>query len=117
MVTKDIKHLFTEKGDVLEAIVVYGAKTMKEIQSIFDQTLKTRWTDLHILIGELIQEGDVYMNEKGEYSARPELELDYNYFGEHMDEWFEPPEPWEYPDDYVEPEPKYPDIVSTKAPS
>ncbi len=53
------------------------------------------------------------MNEKGEYSARPELELDYNYFGEHMDEWFEPPESWEYPDDYVEPEPKYPDIVST----
>lgn len=113
MAPKDIKHLFTEKGEVLKAIVNWGAKTFQEIESIFNQAVIYQWTDLHILLGELIQEGDVYLSNSGEYSVRPELELDYQYFEEHMDEWLEPPEKWEYPDNYEEPEPKYPDIISS----
>ena len=113
MPPRDIKHLFTEKGDVLSAIVIYGAKTFSEIEYIMSQTAFERWTKLHVLLKELIQEGDVTLNEAGEYKARPELEEDYSYFEQHMDKWLEPPEPWEYPDDYIEPEPKYPDIVST----
>ncbi|MCW4048323.1 MAG: phospholipase D-like domain-containing protein [Candidatus Bathyarchaeota archaeon] len=112
MAPKEIKHLFTEKGEVISAIVIYGARTFQGIDSILHQVAMYRWTDLHILLGELIQEGDVFLNESGEYGVRPELEADYNYFEEHMGEWLEPPMECEYPDNYVDPEPKYPDIIT-----
>ena len=44
---------------------------------------------------EVIREGDVYINEAGEYSASAELVDDYSYYEEHMDEWLEPPMEWE----------------------
>ena len=113
MAPKDIKHLFTEKGDVIKALVIYGAKTLNDIESIISQTAFERWTDLHILIGELIQEGDITLQDNGEYKVTPELEEDYTYYEEHMDEWLEPPEEWEYPDFYKEPEIQYPDIIKS----
>jgi len=113
MAPKDIKHLFTEKGSVISAIVIHGARTFSGIESILSDIAIERWTDLHILLGELIQEGDVIQNESGEYVVRPELEADYSYYEEHVDEWLEPPEEWEYPDDYVEPEQWYPDIIGS----
>ncbi len=112
MAPRDIKHLFTEKGEVLKAIVNWGAKTFDEIKYVYDNSSFYQWKDLHILLGELIQEGDIsFIN--GEYVARPQLVIDYQYFEEHMDEWLEPPEEWEYPDDYVEPEQWYPDIIGS----
>ena len=113
MAPKEIKHLFTEKGEVIKAIVNWGARTFKEIEYIFDQSVIYQWNDLHILLGELIQEGDVVHEDSGEYRVRPELEADYQYFEEHFDEWLEPPEEWEYPDDYEEPPQKYPDILTS----
>ncbi|MFH2111241.1 MAG: phospholipase D-like domain-containing protein [Candidatus Bathyarchaeota archaeon] len=113
MAPKEIKHLFTEKGEVISAIVLHGARTFQEIEKILNQTILYQWTDLHILLGELIQEGDVILEDSGKYRVRPELEADYEYFEEHMDEWLEPPEEWEYPDDYEEPSPKYPDIITS----
>jgi len=112
MPPKDIKHLFTEKGNVISAIVIYGARTLDEIQSILNRRMDDQWTDLHTLIGELIQEGDVSF-KNGEYHVRPALEADYNYYEENMHEWLEPPEEWEYPDDFVEPEQWYPDILGS----
>ena len=113
MAPRDIKHLFTEKGEVISAIAIYGAETFREIDSMLDNLSTQRWTDLHILLGELIQEGDVILEDSGKYRVRAELEADYNYFFEHIDEWDEPPEEWEYPDDYKEPIPKYPDIITS----
>jgi hypothetical protein len=95
MAPREIKHLFTEKGEVLQAIVMYGAKTLADIQSIFNQSLTVQWTPLNVLLDELIKEGDVYLNEAGEYTARTELEEDYSFYEEHMDEWLEPPMEWE----------------------
>jgi hypothetical protein len=116
MAPREIKHLFTEKGDVISAIAIYGAKTLQEIDSMLNNMATERWTDLHFLLGELIQEGDVILEDSGKYRVRPELEADYEYFEEHFDEWLESPEEWEYPDDYEEPPPKYPDIItSTKS--
>lgn len=112
MAPKSVKHLFTEKGDVLSAIVIYGAKTFSEIDYILTQISAERWTELHILLEELIQEGDVILNEEGEYRARPELEEDYSYFEEHMDEWLEPPLYIEE-EEPVEQVREYPDILST----
>ncbi len=66
MAPREIKHLFTEKGEVLTAIVMYGAKTFPEIQSIFDQIIVVQWTDLNVLLAELIKEGDIILNDAGE---------------------------------------------------
>jgi len=41
------------------------------------------------------------------------LEADYNYFEEHIDEWAEPPEEWEYPEYFEKSAPKYPDIITS----
>jgi len=112
MAPKDIKHLFTEKGQVLSAIVIYGENTLDGIQSIFNQMGFHQWTDLHILLGELIQEGDVSV-KNGEYIVRPALEADYAYYEENMHEWLEPPEEWEYPDNFKEPEQWSPDIIGS----
>ena len=95
MAPREIKHLFTEKGEVLLAIVMYGAKTLADIQSIFNQSLTVQWTPLNVLLDELIKEGDIFLNDAGEYIARAELEEDYSYYEEHMDEWLEPPMEWE----------------------
>lgn len=73
MAPRKIKHLFTEKGEVLHIIVSWGALTFPEIQSIFYQSVIVQWTDLQILLAELIKEGDLYLNEAGEYTARAEL--------------------------------------------
>ena len=73
MAPREIKHLFTEKGEVLLAIVMYGAKTLADIQSIFNQSLTVQWTPLNVLLDELIKEGDIFLNESGEYVARAEL--------------------------------------------
>ena len=95
MAPREIKHLFTEKGQVLQAIVSWGAKTFPEIKSIFDQSVLVQWTDLNVLLAELVKEGDVILNEAGEYTARAKLVEDYSYYEEHMDEWLEPPMEWE----------------------
>jgi len=95
MAPREIKHLFTEKGEVLQAIIWWGAKTFPEIESIFTQSVLVQWTDLKVLLAELIHEGDVYLNEAGEYTASAELVDDYSYYEEHMDEWLEPPMEWE----------------------
>jgi hypothetical protein len=113
MAPKEIKHLFTEKGDVLSAIVIYGANTFSEIEFILSQTSFERWTELHVLLKELIQEGDVVLNEAGEYRARAELEEDYSYFEQHMDEWLEPPIYMGEPEPVEQVTRRYPDIVST----
>jgi len=112
MAPKDIKHLDTEKGYILRAIVGHGAKTLDEIKYVNDMLSFEQWTDLHILLGELIQEGDVVFKE-GKYSVRPALEADYSYYEENIHEWLEPPEEWEYPEDYQEPEQWYPDIIGS----
>jgi len=95
MAPREIKYLFTEKGEVLQAIIWWGAKTFPEIESIFTQSVLVQWTDLNVLLAELIHEGDVYLNKAGEYTASAELVDDYSYYEEHMDEWLEPPMEWE----------------------
>jgi len=60
----DIKQLFTEKGEVLMSIIVYGAKTFSEIESMMIETGKPIWVDLNILLNDLIIEGDIFLNEK-----------------------------------------------------
>lgn len=115
MAPKDIKHLFTEKGEVISAIVTYGAGTFQEIDSMLNK-ISDRWTDLHILLGELIQEGDIFLTKSGTYKVRPELVSEYHYFEEHIDEWVEPPQEWEYPDNAQipeEPEIKHLNIISS----
>lgn len=95
MPPREIKHLFTEKGEVLQAIVMYGARTFSDISYIFNQAVLYQWTDLNVLLAELVQEGDVLLNDAGKYTAHAELEEDYSYFEEHMDEWLEPLMEWE----------------------
>ena len=112
MAPRDIKHLFTEKGEVLRAIIWFGARTFPEIESIFDQSVIYQWTDLNVLLAELIQEGDVFLNEAGEYTARAELVEDYMYFAEHMGEWLEPPMEWEIREHLDQNTPIYPEIIS-----
>jgi len=112
MAPREIKHLFTEKGEVLHIIVSWGAKTFPEIQSIFNQSVIVQWTDLNILLAELIKEGDVYLNEAGEYTARAELVEDYSYYEEHMDEWLEPPMEWEIKEHLEQVPSIYPEIIS-----
>jgi len=111
MPPRDIKHLDTEKGDVLQAIVIYGANTIDEIQEILNH-ISEGWTDPHLLLGELIQEGDVALKD-GKYTVRPALAEDYSYYEENMHEWLEPPEEWEYPPDYKEPEQWTPNILGS----
>jgi hypothetical protein len=52
MAPKDIKHLFTDKGQVLSAIVIHGARTFDDIKYVYDNISIYQWTDLHILLGE-----------------------------------------------------------------
>ena len=90
MAPREIKHLFTEKGEVLQAIIWWGAKTFPEIESIFNQSVLVQWTDLKVLLAELIHEGDIYLNEAGEYTANAELVDDYSYYEEQNNGTVEP---------------------------
>ena len=112
MAPRDIKHLDTEKGNILRAIVGHGANTMSEIQYILNMMFFDQWTELHTLLGDLIQEGDVSLKD-GEYIVRPALEADYQYYEENMFEWLEPPEEWEYPENFKESEQWIPDILGS----
>ena len=86
--------------------------TIGDIQYVINMMSPEQWTDLHTLLGELIEEGDVSI-KNGEYCVRPALEADYAYYEMNMHEWLEPPEEWEYPDNFKEPEQWHPDIIGS----
>ena len=83
MAHKDIKHLNTKKEYIIRAVVTYGARKIHEIDSIRERISPQYWKDSTILLGELIQEGDVSL-ENEFYKVRPALEADYEYYEENM---------------------------------
>ena len=112
MPPRPIKYLWTAKGDILEAIINYGAGDLGDIEEIFEMKTAEYGTGFKEPFNELIQEGEIFLNEQGYYEARPELVEAYTYFEQNMHEYLEPPLGYEdeYPEPIIE---KYPSIISS----
>ena len=112
MPPRPIKYLWTAKGDILGAIINYGAGDLGDIEEIFEMKTSEYGTGFKEPFNELIQEGDIFLNEHGYYEARPELVEDYTYFEQNMHEYLEPP--IDYDEEYTEQDIKiYPNIISS----
>jgi len=84
---KDPKYWDSDKGYVLQALTIYGSKTLSDIEYIAQQALFELNTSMILVnLEELIKTGEVTETKNGEYIVKDALSEEYLQFEYYTDE-------------------------------